>query len=224
LRNVKSSGPDGLPGTFLFNLKSFLSVPLWLIFRRSLDKEVFPSIWKLSSVPPIFKSGDKSSVKNYIPISILSHIAKLFEKLVLNHMLPSVNSVLIDKHYGFRPGHPAVMNLLVLNNYIFEAFENKCQVNVIFTDFAKAFDRVNHNILLRVLSKSEFGDPLFSGFNPENSLSGRHQWVKINGCKLNVSSISSCVPQGGHISPLLFALFINGVKQIIPNRNFADDL
>jgi len=138
--------PDGLPGTFLFNLKSFLSVPLWLIFRRSLDEGVFPSIWKLSSVIPIFKSGDKSCVKNFRPISILSHISKLFEKIVLNNILPSVNSVLIDEQYGFRPGRSVVMNLLVLNNYILEALENKCQVDVVFTDFAKAFNRVDHNI------------------------------------------------------------------------------
>jgi len=176
LRNVKSLGSDRLPGTFLFNLKSFLSVPLWLIFRRSLDEGVFPSIWKLSSVTPIFKSGDKSWL-----ISILSHIAKLFKKLVINNILPSVNSVLIDEQYGFRPGRSAVMNLLVLNNYILEAFENKCQVDVIFMNFAKAFDRVNHNILLWVLSKSGFGDALLYCLGSNLTCP-----VDINGLKLMV--------------------------------------
>lgn len=103
LKNVYSAGPDGLPGNFLFNIKSFLCVPLWLIFRRSIDEGQFPSIWKLSSITPIFKSGDKSHAKNYRPISILSHIAKLFEKLVLKDILPSGNPILINEQYGFRP-------------------------------------------------------------------------------------------------------------------------
>jgi len=81
------------------------------------------------------------------------------------------------------------MNLLVLNNFILEAFENKCQVDVIFTDFAKAFDRVDHNNLLQALRKSWFGDSLLSWF--KSYLFGRHQWIKINGCKSNVSPISS---------------------------------
>jgi len=99
--------------------------------------------------------------KYYQKIKIKQY-AKLFEKFLHNSILLSVNSVLIDEQYGFRPGRSAVMNLLVLNNYILEAFENKCQVDVVFTDFAKAFDRVYQNILLRVFSKSEFGDLLLS--------------------------------------------------------------
>lgn len=88
LKNVYSAGPDGLPGNFFFNIKSFLCTPLWQIFRRSIDEGIFPCIWKLSSITPIFKSGDKSHAKNYRPISILSHIAKLFENLVLKDILP----------------------------------------------------------------------------------------------------------------------------------------
>jgi hypothetical protein len=117
------------------------------------------------------------------------------------------------------------MNLLVLNNFIIEAFENKCQIDIIFTDFIKAFDRVYHNILLQVLRKSGFGDPLLSWFR--SYLLGRFQWIKINGCKSNVSHIPSGIFQGGQLSPLLFALFINGIKEIIPFYNiltFTDDL
>jgi len=104
LKNVKSTGPDGLSGTFLFNIKSALCYPLWLLSRRSMDLGVFPKMLKMSSVTPIFKSGDKSDVKNYRPISILSHIAKLFELLVLRNIQPSVNNILIDEQYDFRPG------------------------------------------------------------------------------------------------------------------------
>lgn len=117
------------------------------------------------------------------------------------------------------------MNLLVFNNFILEAFESKYQVDVIFTDFEKAFDRVDHKTLIKILSKLVFGDPLLSWF--ESYLPGREQWVNINGSKSEVSPIPSGVPQGGHLSPLLFALFIYGVKEMLPNSNFlvfADDL
>jgi len=145
LKNAKSIGSDGLADTFLYNFKSVLCVPLWLIFRRFLNEGIFPSIRKISSITPILKSGDKSNVRNYRPIFILSHIAKLFEFLVLLNIQPSINAILIKEQYGFRPGRSAAMNLTIFNNFVLEAFDNKSQVDVIFTDFAKAFDRTNHN-------------------------------------------------------------------------------
>lgn len=132
---------------------SFLFVPSWLIFKRSLNKGVFPTC---SSTTPIFKLSAKSHVKNCRSISILSHIAKLFEKLILKNILPSINPTLIDKLYNFRLGCLTVMNLFVLNDFILEAFESNCQVDVIFTDFEKAFNRVNYNLQLLSLKKSGF--------------------------------------------------------------------
>jgi len=123
LKNVKSVGPDGLSDIFLYNIKFSLCFPLWLLFRRSIDCGVFPSILKISSVIPIFKSGDKNDVKNYKPVSILSHISKLFELLELRNIQFSVNSILIDERYGFRPGCSATMNLMVFNNFVLEAYE-----------------------------------------------------------------------------------------------------
>ena len=105
LKNLKSVGPDGLSGIYLYNIRNSISFPLLLLFRRSLDEGVYPSIWKMSCVSPIHKSGDKSDVKNYRPISILSHLAKLFDSLVLQSIKPSVNSVLIDERLQTRPLH-----------------------------------------------------------------------------------------------------------------------
>lgn len=110
---------------------------MWLLFRRSLDSKVFPSILKISSVNPIFKSGYKANVKNYKPLSILSHISKLFEQLVLRSIQSPVNSILIDEQYGFRPSRSATMNLMAFNNSVLEAVEKHIQVDVIYTDFAK---------------------------------------------------------------------------------------
>jgi len=102
-----------------------------------MDVGIFPSMLKISLVTPVFKSGDKSDVVNFRPISILSHIAKLFEHLVLKSIQPSVDSILIDEQYGFQPKRSAVSNLVVFKNFIFEAFGNHSQVDVVFTDFAK---------------------------------------------------------------------------------------
>ncbi|XP_025407654.1 uncharacterized protein LOC112681623 [Sipha flava] len=104
LSGDKTIGPDGLSGEFLYMLKSVLSYPLSLLFRKSLDEGIYPDILKLSTVKPIYKSGDKSNVANYRPISLLGHIAKLFDSLVLKSIGPAVSSILIDEQHGFRSG------------------------------------------------------------------------------------------------------------------------
>lgn len=145
--------------------------------------------------------------------------------LLTQSIQPSVNSVLIDEQHGFRPGRSTITNSMIFNKYIFEAFEENLQVDTIYTDLSKAFDRVDHSALVQVLYKTGFGDPLLSWFR--SYLSDRLQWIKINGHKSSVSFVPSGVPQGGHLSPLLFSLFLNGLKQIIPNCKFlvfADDL
>jgi hypothetical protein len=97
LKTSKSAGPDGLPGTFLYNIRSALCFPIWLIFRRSLNTGTFPSMLKINSVTPVLKTGDKTDVNNYRPITIQNHIAKIFELLVLKSIQPSVNSILVDE-------------------------------------------------------------------------------------------------------------------------------
>jgi len=104
LSGDKSIGPDGLSGEFSYMLRSALSYPLLLLFRKSLDEGIYSEILKLSTVKPIFKSGDNSNVANYRLISLLCHTAKLFESLVLNSIRPSVNSIQIDEQHDFRPG------------------------------------------------------------------------------------------------------------------------
>lgn len=171
-------------GLFLYNIRSVLCFPLWLLFRRSMDDGIFPSMLKISSVTPVFKSGDKSDAVNYRPISILSHIVKLFEYLVLKSIRPSVDSILVDEQYGFRPGRSAVSNLIVFNYFVLEAFENRSQVDVVFTDFTKAFDCVDHAILIDVLYKSGFGEPILSWY--KSYLSGHAQWVQICCCLCSI--------------------------------------
>jgi hypothetical protein len=225
LTTSSNAGPDGLPGFFLARIKSFITFPIWLIFRRSLNEGIFPDLWKLTSVTPIHKAGDKDNIRNYRPISILSHLAKIFELLVVRNIQPAVNSILINQQYGFRPNRSSICNSIVFNNYILNAIENNSQVDVIFTDISKAFDEVDHSILIDLLYKSGFGEPLLSWF--KSYLTSRMQWIKILDCRSEITHNTSGVPQGGHISPLLFALFMNGVSNALHHCHFlvfADDI
>lgn len=104
LCGIKTVGPGVLFSIFLYQLRSIKAFPLFLIFWRSLDEGIFPSILKLSSVTPIHKSDNKSNITNYRPISIQCHISKLFESLVLKSIKPSLNNILIEKQHGFRSG------------------------------------------------------------------------------------------------------------------------
>jgi len=196
LKGNNSIGPDGISGDFLFSIRSSICFPLWLLFRKSLDSRSYPEILKLSSITPIFKSGDISNVANYRPITIISHIGKLFESLVLSSIQAAVNQIIIDEQHGFRPNWSVNTCNLVFTDYVFDAFAKKNQVDVIYTDFSKAFARVNHAVLMRVLANSGFGEPLLSWFS--SYLSDRKQSVKIFGIKSQVLNTPSGVSQGGH--------------------------
>jgi hypothetical protein len=225
LHGSSSIGPDGLPGEFLFQLRFIISYPLWIIFNRSLNEGIFPSMLKFSSVTPILKSGTPSSVLNYRPISIQSHIAKIFESLVLKVIQRPVNNILMEEQHGFRPGRSTTTCNLLFNNFVFESFQQRLQVDVVYTDFNKAFDLVDHEVLIKILSSYGFGEPFLSWLT--SYLSDRYQWVNIFGTKSKLFLASSGVPQGGHLSPLLFSLFVNNISRVLRHSRilcFADDI
>ena len=131
----------------------------------------------------------------------------------------------MEEQHGFRPGRSTITCNLVFSNYVYRSFAQKSQVDVIYTDFNKAFDSVNHNALVQVLKASGIGEPLLSWLS--SYLSFRYQWVKLYGVRSNVYLATSGVPQGGHLSPLLFSLFINSVSSVLSNSRilcFADDI
>lgn len=154
-------------GEILYMLCSSLSFSLWLIFRKSLDENIYPDLFKLSTVMLVLKSSDGFNVTtNYRLVSILSHIIKLLESLVFYSTKPAVNLILIDEQHGFRPGRSTTTSHLVFTNYIFYAFTSRSQVDVIYyTDFTKAFDSVDHHLLSRILFDSGFGVTLLSWFS-----------------------------------------------------------
>jgi len=153
------------------------------------------------------------------------HISKIFDSLVLTNIQPSINSILMEEQHGFRPGRSTTTCNLVFSNYVYDSFQNRSQVDVIYTDFKKAFDSVNYDALVIVLKESGIGDPLLSWFR--SYLSDRYQWVKVFGIKSNVFLASSGVPQGVIYPLLLFSLFINGIHRHLQHCHllcFADDI
>ena len=216
-------GPDAIPSIFFSECKFVLAVPLLYLFNLSLSSSVFPDKWKITYISPIPIEGDNTQVTNYRPISIISIIPKLFESVVSKKLNPIFKSIIIDEQHGFTTGRSTTTNLLVFQCYVLDAFKAENQVDVIYTNFSKAFDKIDHNILTTKLYHLGLRNPFHSWL--ASFLTGRKQYVKIKNFSSSQYNVSSGVPQGSHIAPLLFNMFINDIK--FANSRmllFADDL
>ena len=227
LKNKSSCGPDNISSKLLKRILPSITIPLCYLFNLSFQTGYIPIQLKTAKVVPIFKSGDKHNFSNYRPISLLSSISKLLEKLVAKQMVGYLNKnkILYEHQYGFRKGHSTIHPVLqFLDKILFSL--NKIQPEYtlgIFCDLKKAFDTVDFEILLSKLD--HYG---FSGISNvwfRNYLTGRKQYVTINGQESEVKQLHCGVPQGSVLGPLLFLIFIND----LPNSSdlftllFADD-
>ena len=172
----------------------------------------------------IFKCGDRSQVNNYRPISLLCIISKVLERIVYNHIIEFLFSSISIHQFGFVPGHSSLQQLLIFVDILLQAKENKAVADVIHLDIRKAFDTVPHHKLLVKLQKFGISGNLLRWF--QGYLANRSQCVSIDNTNSNFLPVTSGVPQGSILGPLLFAIYINDLPEHLQHSltlMFADD-
>ena len=221
----KAVGSDDINNRTLRELAHELSFPICSLLNQSLSLGIFPDIWKDALVCPIPKGGNAASVSNYRPISLLSCLEKVPERVVFKHLYTHFrdNGILSPLQSGFIPGDSTTNQLTFLYNTFCQALDSGKEVRVVFCDGSKAFDRVWHKGLLCKLRAAGISGSLLSWFS--SYLSERRQRVILPGTHSDWNNIYAGVPQGSILGPLLFLLYINDIVNDIGSniRLFADD-
>lgn len=149
----KGKGPDLIPPVIYKKCAYVLTKPIRLLIEKSVNSGCFPDKLKISYVTPIFKSGNKKDIKNYRSVSVVSTLAKIFEKVVLNRYSDMLNLDLYKSQHGLMKNRSTVSNLLETTSFIASSLEKRSQTDIIYLDFEKAFDSVNHHLLLKKLMR-----------------------------------------------------------------------
>ena len=155
LKPKSSSGPDNLPTKVLKKIIHGIVNPLTVLINRTLAEGIFPDTLKIAKVTPIYKKGEHDQIGNYRPISLLSSISKIFEKVIFTRIYKFLNqnNLFDSKQFGFRPKHSTIDAISMLANDIYESFDNNELTIAAFCDLSKAFDTIDHNILLYKLHR-----------------------------------------------------------------------
>jgi len=225
LQPKMSYDANGVSSKMIKFIGEEISIPLAHIFNISLREGVFPEKLKLCRVIPIFKSGNPLECDNFRPISLLSSISKVLEKIVAEKLIAHLldNDLIYVHQYGFLPNRSTEHNLLQIINYISNALNEGDFCIGVFLDLKKAFDVCSHEILLKKLLKMGIRGNAYKWF--ENYLSGRTQFVDINGSKSDPLEINISVIQGSILGPILFLCYINDfyAATTLFSVLFADD-
>ena len=224
LKQNKASGPDGISVNILRQCPNF-DIPLAIIFNQSLQTSQIPQDWRDADVTPLHKKGSKTEVNNYRPVSLTSQVVKLLERLVLDRVISTckLNKFFSCDQHGFQDGCSCVTQLLECLNDWTQNLDSKKQTDVIYLDFSKAFDTVPHARLCHKLRQAGIRGKVLDWIS--SFLSNRRQRVVLRNGVSSWRDVTSGVPQGSILGPILFLIYVNDIPDSVQStaKMFADD-
>ena len=226
IKTDSACGPDSIPAILLKECAGSLCEPLKIIWTESMKTGIVPSYYKRAYVAPLHKKGSRAHAVNYRPVSLTSQVVKLYERFVRKAMVNYIedNNILSSKQHGFRSGKSCLTQLLNHFDEILLGLLDNKDTDSIYLDYAKAFDKVDHRLLILKLQRYGYGEGLIKWI--KSFLTDRFQTVVVDGQHSYSLRILSGVPQGTVLSPLLFILFIDDLQLCVENSKvsfFADD-
>ena len=226
LENKSSSGHDGISNKLLKLVKNELKEPLTLIINQMITTGIFPEAFKISKITPLYKKGDHSLLTNYRPISLLPTISKVFERIIYDQMYEYLNenNLLAKEQFGFRKNHSTEYAAISLVDHISKQMEHGKTPGALYIDLSKAFDTLSFDIILYKLNYYGITGKELQLLT--NYLQNRKQYVIFNNHESELTEITTGVPQGSILGPLLFSIIINDLKKSSKKLRFlmyADD-
>ena len=225
LKEDKTPGADELHPKFLKEVRHEVGAILADMFNESLTSGVVPRDWRDAIVTPLLKKGSRSEASNYRPVSLTSIICKVLEKIIKERVVEHLcrHRIIKSTQHGFMKGRSCLSNLLDFFEEVYENLDRNNSVDLVYLDFAKAFDKVPHKRLATKLRACGIQGSILQWIT--NWLKERRQRVRVMGKNSNWIEVTSGVPQGSVLGPLLFVIYINDIDDGIVSKisKFADD-